>query len=77
MLIHQEFYFPMIKQKINNPLILLISTLKTNNLMIFINIKSQMINLIFINNNKRYLQYVHLAVVFSHYNKKKLCKFRT
>ena len=36
-----------------------------------------MINLIFINNNKRYLQYVHLAVVFSHYNKKKLCKFRT
>ena len=77
MLIYQEFYFPMIKQKINNPLILLISTLKTINLMIFIIIKSQMFNLIFINNNKRYLQYVHLAVVYSQYNKKKLRKFRT
>ena len=77
MLIYQEFYFPMIKQKINKPLILLISTLKTINLMIFIIIKSQMFNLIFINNNKRYLQYVHLAVVYSHYNKKKLRKFRT
>ena len=68
----------MIKQKINNPLILLkISTLKTINLMIFIIIESQKIILIFKNNNKRYLQYVHLAIVFSHYNKKKLRKFRT
>ena len=68
----------MIKQKINNPLILLkISTLKTINLMIFIIIESQKIILIFKNNNKRYLQYVQLAIVFSHYNKKKLRKFRT